>query len=739
MKKIIITSIVVLAFFAFNFAFAQTAPTVTIIAGDSDLAYGESTDIYWYPHNATSCLASGGSTGWPGSKYQYSSSFYTGALYQTSTYTITCSNAYGSASAFVTVNVAGGPVNYPTVSLSVDNANVPYNGSTTIRWATSNATSCEGTGGTNGWNGFKAIPSGTFNTGAVTYTTTYTLVCTNASGAETKSVTLNVGNQGNINPSVTTSSATGVGNNIATLNGYVNANGSSSVTAWFEWGLSGNLYNQTNKINYGSTSGTAYSYALGGLTPNTTYYFRASAQASNGQIVYGNQMTFTTTSSGGCLYNCGTNAPSVTTYSASNIADTYATLNGYLNPNGGDTTRWFEWGTSTGNLYNQTIKINQGLTSGNFSQSLTGLAPNSVYYFRAVAQNASGVAYGNIMNLSTTNSSNYYNPNYCSSNISCAPTAVTGLATNIDHNSARLNGFGIVNGNLSGVSNNGYFEWGTTQSLGNSTVSGFIGNSDSNPFYSSLFGLSPNTTYYYRAVVTNQYGTSRGDIMNFRTGNLTVVDNTPQTITKIVYRDRVVVTNVNDNTGTAKPSAVFLNVENNGETIAKGSAVNYVVYYKNVSAQNLKDVVLTVLFPRELEFVNTNRGYYSAENNTVVVSIGELNPGGEGSVTVKINVTPNAQEGKILVVTANLGYTIVTDNAQEEVFAYSKNEVVATTGENSSLGGLALFGSGFWPDTLIGWLLLLLVITLIVFAIRKATGNNNRSEFAPISNRNLPR
>ena len=93
-------------------------------------------------------------------------------------------------------------------------------------------------------------------------------------------------------------------------------------------------------------------------------------------------------------------------------------------------------------------------------------------------------------------------------------------------------------------------------------TTGFIGNLQSNP-YSSLFGLSPNTTYYYRAVSTNQYGISKGAIVSFRTNTATVINtntNTNTTTTKIVYRD--VVTNTNTNTnintgGISKPSLVF--------------------------------------------------------------------------------------------------------------------------------------------------------------------------------------
>lgn len=723
LKNLVLVAVIAFGFFAFHSAFAQTAPTVDLVVSDNDIPYGDSVDLYWYPHNATSCIGTGGANGWAGSKYYYSSSFYTGALYQTTTFTLTCSNAFGSGSDSVTVYVAGGPVSFPTVNLTADNTNVSYNGSTTIRWNTTNANSCEGAGGSNGWAGSKNIPNGTFNTGAITSTNTYTLTCTNNSGSETKSITLNVGSQPNNNPTVSTSSATNVGYNSANLNGFVSANGGSFVYGYFEWGTNGNLNNQTTKVNYGATSGNSFSYALGGLSSNTTYYFRAVAEGSNGQIVHGNQLTFTTISSGGCTFNCGTNVPSVTTYSATNINDTYATLNGYVNPNQSNTTRWFEYGTSSTNLSSQTTHISQGTTSGNFSQSVTNLSPNTIYYFRAVAQNSNGTTYGNVMNFNSTNSS--FNPNTCGTNSLCTPTAVTTVATNIDHNSARLNGLGLVSGASFGISNNGYFEWGTTQNLGNTTSNSYIGNTDSNPFYASLFGLTPNTTYYFRAVVNNQYGTSRGEIRNFRTGNITVVNTNTTNTTNVVYRDRVVVTNT-ETVSTTKPSLVFLNIQNNGETIVNGGMVNYVTYYKNVSGESLKDVVLTIALPKELQFLETNRGYFSAENNTVVVEIGNLFPNEEGTVVVRVGVKETAEIGKILVVTANLGYTSVSDNTQAEVFAYSKNEVILG---GTQLAGASIFGGGFLPNTLLGWMLLILIIVLIILAARRAykTGTVNRA------------
>jgi hypothetical protein len=71
------------------------------------LAYNGAATISWITTNATSCSASGGSVGWAGTKSIGPGSFYTGSLTGTRTYTLTCTNNYGSAVDSVTVNVRG--------------------------------------------------------------------------------------------------------------------------------------------------------------------------------------------------------------------------------------------------------------------------------------------------------------------------------------------------------------------------------------------------------------------------------------------------------------------------------------------------------------------------------------------------------------------------------------------------------------------------------------------------------
>lgn len=107
----------------------------------------------------------------------------------------------------------------------------------------------------------------------------------------------------------------------------------------------------------------------------------------------------------GCSWGqCLNKLPSVTTLGASSITPIDVRLNGSLNPNGTtDTKRWFEWGTNQW-LGNSTSHENQQY-AGNFSEFLSNLQPNTVYYFRAVAQNSAGIVRGAMKQFTTSRQS----------------------------------------------------------------------------------------------------------------------------------------------------------------------------------------------------------------------------------------------------------------------------------------------------------------------------------------------
>ncbi len=104
---------------------------------------------------------------------------------------------------------------------------------------------------------------------------------------------------------VVTNAATGVTSTGATLNGSVNANGNSTV-ATFDWGLTtsyGSSAAATPSPVTGS-SATPIIANLSGLTPNTTYHFRAKG-VNGGGTSNGVDLTFTTTGGSVCTPDAG--------------------------------------------------------------------------------------------------------------------------------------------------------------------------------------------------------------------------------------------------------------------------------------------------------------------------------------------------------------------------------------------------------------------------------------------------
>jgi len=91
----------------------------------------------------------------------------------------------------------------------------------------------------------------------------------------------------------------------------------------------------------------------------------------------------------------GSVPPTATTGAASGISTTGATLNGSVNPNGSDTTVYFEYGATTG--YGSTTG-SQGIGSGtaavSVSAAATSLACNTLYHFRVVGSSSGGSSAG---------------------------------------------------------------------------------------------------------------------------------------------------------------------------------------------------------------------------------------------------------------------------------------------------------------------------------------------------------
>ncbi len=203
--------------------------------------------------------------------------------------------------------------------------------------------------------------------------------------ASTYTATLNVAGV----PSATTGAATGAGQTTATLNGTINAN-NASTTVTFEYG-SDTDYGTTVTADESPVTGTVstgVSYWLTGLNPGSTYHFRVKGTNAAGTS-YGDDQEFTTEAG----------APACTTGTAANETMTTADLGGDVTDDGGAAV------TERGVVYSSTVyppeigtpgvtKEPNGSGTGAFSETITGLASGTRYWFRAYAINSVDTAYG---------------------------------------------------------------------------------------------------------------------------------------------------------------------------------------------------------------------------------------------------------------------------------------------------------------------------------------------------------
>lgn len=208
--------------------------------------------------------------------------------------------------------------------------------------------------------------------------------------------TLTSQDQQPVSHTINTNSATSVSQTSAVLNATFSV---SPDYVWFEYG-NNQIQVSTGQGEFSSFQNTSVpadniNYSLSGLTPATTYYFRAVGMNNSG-TTYGSILSFKT------LAN-DTTAPIIVSVTATNITQTSAVLNGEINPNGVNTIAHFETPTD---LPFQARQLGNGNSTVSLTASLTGLTANTNYKFRIVASNIIGDTYGNWISFTTANIKN---------------------------------------------------------------------------------------------------------------------------------------------------------------------------------------------------------------------------------------------------------------------------------------------------------------------------------------------
>ncbi|MFA6257182.1 MAG: hypothetical protein WCT29_02615 [Candidatus Paceibacterota bacterium] len=705
---------------------AETLVSGSIIATPDTIDQGESTQIKWNSFNATSISIS------PGIGSVAPSGSKTVSPSKTTTYTITMSNndgGYGTGTATVYVNAVtqtcqdpdadnyhtGYPCHYPTptqtcqdpdannyhtgypcrytqtysptVNLTADDTSLDYGQSTTLRWTSTNATSCTASGA---WSGSKATGSNrSESTGSLTSTKSYTITCTGSGGSASDSVTVNVTGQPQDDaPTVDlrASDASIDYGDVTTLIWTVAH--ATSCTASGDWS--------------GSVSASGGSQVVGPLYVNKYYTIRCynnsgqSATDSVAVTVGGND-------------DGDNQKPDVTTRSATDIDDEEATLRGEVDGNGSSTRVWFEYGRDRNDVEDgdgeETDEISTGSGTDDFDDQIDGLREDTVYYFRAVARNAYGTDYGSVLSFRTDDNNNTTNRecrdtsalNYGGS-LPCryftpvptgsAPTVILYAdSTSLAYNGATFVRWSAV-GATSCQASGGSAGWAGVKSIGPGS------------FYTG--SLSSSRTFTLTCF--NNFG-SDTDSVTIAVRRPTTGGPTPPPATSLVV--------INSSIDRNQPIVPTLD----NTRPRPGDEITYTVNYQNIGTGSIKNLVLRLDLPYEVVYRYSTPNNPVISGNTLIFNLGTLAANGSGTVTVRVLVRNDAPPGALLNFPATLSYIdpagypqTVSANVSAQVWN-TDQEVVNT---RTSLGAAAFLSGAFWPGSLFGWLLLIILILLLV-------------------------
>ncbi len=274
----------------------------------------------------------------------------------------------------------------------------------------------------------------------------------------------------------------------ATLTGTLTPNGVDAHYL-FEWGSSTGYGSSTQSTDAGPGKGAVQAKAtLTGLTPNTSYHYRITAENQYGGTI-GEDKQLTTSG-----------PPRITSEPASALTHESATLNAKLDPDELETTYHFEYGESSSyGAQTPVAKLAAGETPIPVTAALTGLKIGAIYHYRLVAENSAGET---------------FEPDQTFQAVPPAlieDTSAIGVSSSEATLQAQINPLGhdtIY-----------YFQYGTQPCNPNPALCTSIplapgqdigGGETPVPVSQPIAELTPQTTYYYRAVTTNSLGTSRG-------------------------------------------------------------------------------------------------------------------------------------------------------------------------------------------------------------------------------------
>lgn len=504
-------------------------------------------------------------------------------------------------------------------------------------------------------------------------------------------------------PDAVTLSANGIEKTSAVLRGEAKPN-EEDTDVWFEWGTtSSDLNKTTNKQDVGDGQNfVAFNKEITGLDEDTTYFFQAVAENSEGTD-RGSVESFKTDRT---TVNNNNDEPEILDVDVEDISDDEAELVCEVNPNGLDTDVWFEWDEDEGDLEDgrgedtRKIDVDRGDSRQTVKIKITGLDRDTRYSFRCIAENRDGEDVSRIYDFRTDDRGT-----------DDEPDVTTLPAEDVENTRALLRGEVDPNGLDTDV----WFEYGTSRSnLNKDTRSEDIGDGNrTEDFEDTVTGLRRNTTYYFRAVAESREGIDRGSVKSFNTGGKVVppIVTPPTIITKVVEIVREVAVTEDKK----EREALIITLDSDKTDFDSNGEVTYIISYENETDKTFTDAVLVVEVPRELDFVDADPREDDEDHGDLIFEIGDIEPRDRDSFEILAEVSNSLDEGDEIELVASIEYL---DDKEDRIVKVIDVSTLAELKQEEDNGGVgaAFVGAlvSFFTNPLF-WILVLLAVIFIVY------------------------
>lgn len=411
-----------------------------------------------------------------------------------------------------------------------------------------------------------------------------------------------------------------------------------------------------------------------------------------------------------------------------------AILNGFIDSQGhfGETAFWFEWGQSILLGFSTIHQQRYDDFAISFSNKINLPNPDVAYFFRAVAQNSSGITYGKTLSFRVLKRPlnkpvviNQGAETLKTQSPEEIQTAETGLSDQVEQNISvgknilieqEISNLSFPNGTNLIISAKYQDSLEISFKITNkekATLKNLILKNNFSPFLEFIETKEKSAYDQQKNEVSftiKELKKNETKIFKIQTRAKEFSENIVlENFGVLQWQDLLIKSNKTTILLNAAPISFSLKTDSLNAAI--GETISYRLDYKNQAKTDLKDVSLKIVLAKGIEFKESDKRF-SKKGNILSLEIGDLEPKEEGFIIFKVLATEEAKIKEPIIVSAFVNY--------KDIFSAEQKEISSSATIVLKRGGLATASSagtaGFLTENIFsfGLLNLSILISLLI-------------------------